>query len=158
MDTYILHKAFLAYRAEPDMQEPDNFLFDKIEIDIRYQERELKDLKDTFVGRYSRIIRILVPKLNRMRNYVHIPECGGTVEVIEDGYPDVYEEYLNEFAQVERLYLLIIDTEKCIEHLWNKKRENEIKKIADRYRSKYFFNAWICPRNPKQLTLFDDYE
>lgn len=158
MDTYIIHKAFLTYRAEPDLPEPENFLFDKVEINIRYMERELKELKNTFIGCYSCIIRIILPKLNRMRNYVYISELGGTVEVFEDGYNEKYEEYLKAFSKVERLYLLIKDTEKSISLLWEEKRKNELNKIACRYCSKVLFNAWICPRNPKQLTLFDDYE
>lgn len=138
MDTYILHKAFYQYLRDPEPPQDWEYTSDKHRTNIRTYELRIYEMKDTFIGYYGHMLRVLTPRLQKMARWVYVPELGGTIEIKDADYDKTHKEIIKHYERCEVLYNFITEYENAI------LKEHELieKEVDEKLLSEYRFKQW----------------
>lgn len=155
MDQLILYKAFLSYLKEDDIpSNTDVYYENKHEANIRYYELQRQSAKDEFIGVYSYAIRIIGPRLKELKRIVFDKEAGGHIEVEDESFSAVFEEYKNHIERAERLYDIIQSLDDDIREEYSKlETEKDGALLAKIKEKKWRQERIFAPSSGKQMEL-----
>lgn len=156
MDTLILYKAYREYIAEPER--PNGDLCDPRDrhaANIAFLEMNMRLTKESFCGVIAHIKYILSRRLKDGCRLIDDPKLGGHYYVYCDGYGQIEQEARHAWEQAERLYGLILDSQKAISEEYALREREKDAKLLCEIRRKEFMNAPATPvKSCKQLSLF----
>ncbi len=128
---------------------------DKRLLTINLMRNNKKQEIDSFLGHFVKAFKVISPKINAMNRLVFIKEIGGHIELKEDGYQGLWNEYQTEIDHVIRHFNHIKSIENDIQTELNDMERLRTDKLADTFSLTQILRTPIVPVNANQLLLFN---
>jgi len=127
---------------------------DKRLLIINLMRNNKKQEIDSFLAHFVKAFKVLAPKLTAMNRLVFVKEIGGHIEMKEDGYQELWEEYQLEIDHVIRHFNHIKSIENDIRAEQQEIETLRTNKLAESFSLTQVLSTPIMPVNANQLSLF----
>ena len=127
---------------------------DKRLLTINLMRNNKKQEIDSFLAHFVKAFKVMAPKLSAMNRLVFIKEIGGHIELKEDGYQELWNEYQAEIDHVIRHFNHIKSIENDIRAEQQEMERLRTNKLADNFSLTHILSTPIVPVKSTQLSIF----